>query len=183
MSAYSSLELKYARPVASAILQDTNFRRWLLANTRYGESIIDVQPIVAGEQTKLRSKSLKNTYWFNYFCGKDSSCVCRFDKKSKSLETDILLILECANKRRLALHIEIKPPRERLRHGQAESYRLRASCWADPNTRSKQVPPHQEFLTILICGPELASDERTRCFDKMVFHDEVRRWLPIYPEA
>jgi hypothetical protein len=41
---------------------------------------------------------MKNPYWFNYWCPKDSKCVC---KVGTSLETDILLILECANDRRL----------------------------------------------------------------------------------
>lgn len=180
MAAYSEKELRYARPVAHAIEQDSAFRQWLLAGTRHGDGILDARPVGDDVQRSLRSPTLKGPYWFNYWCGKDSNCLCRV---GTGIETDILFILDCPNSRRLGLHIEIKPPGEPLGNGQAESYPRRAACWADPSTRPRTVPPHQDFLTVLICGRELASDKRIHSFDKVVFHDDVARMIKLYPEA
>ena|SRR5882672_10706136 len=179
MAKYSESELRYARPVAQAILESSPFRQWLLAGTQYEKGARQARPV--GEiQRGLRSPTMKNPYWFNYWCGKDSKCACRI---GTGIETDILLILDCANDRRLGLHIEIKRPGEQLGRGQAESYPRRAACWANPNTRPKTVLPHQDFLTMLICGRELEADGRLQFFDKVIFHDDVAQKIRVYPEA
>lgn len=123
---------------------------------------------------------MTNPYWFNYWCSKDSNCVC---KNGTGLETDILLILQSARSRRLGLHIEIKRPDKQLKSGQAELYPRRAACWVNPNTRPKYVWPHEDFLTMLICGRNLVTDTRLQNFDKIIFHDEVAQIIRIYPEV
>jgi hypothetical protein len=123
---------------------------------------------------------MKNPYWFNYWCGKDTRCVCRI---GTGIETDILLIFNCASGRRLGVHIEVKRPGERLENGQAESYPHRAACWANPATRPRTVLPHDEFLTMIACGRDAAGDERLGHFDKILFHDEVAKRISIYPES
>lgn len=179
MAAYSESELRYARPVAKAILENSAFRCWLLTGTKYENAASDVHPVEEDIQRRLRSPTMKNPYWFNYWCGKDSKCSCRI---GTGIETDILLIFDCANHRRLGLHIEIKRPGDRLGDGQAESYSRRAKCWADPDTKPRTVPLHQDFLTMLVCGRELVSDKRLQFFDKVVFHDEVAKRIQVYPE-
>lgn len=179
MAAYSEQELRYARPVALAIQESSAFRQWFLAGTRHGNSILEAYPVAEGIQRSLRSRTLKNPYWFNYWCGKDSKCACRV---GTGIETDILFILDCGDGGRLGLHIEIKPPNEQLGNGQAESYPRRAQCWANANTRPRTVSAHQDFLTILICGRELGSDQRIQFFDKVVFHDDVAQRINVYPE-
>lgn len=175
---YSDRELKYARPVAGALLENSSFRRWLLTGTKFGPTILAARPV--GEiQGARRSPGLKNPYWFNYWCGKDSRCTCRI---GTGIETDILLIFDCPNDRRLALHIEVKRPGDRLGDGQAESYPRRAACWADPSTRPRPVLPHDDFLTMLVCGRDLKSDRRLKHFDKVIFHDEVAKQISVYPE-
>ena len=179
MVSYSALELRYARPFAQAILESSGFRQWLLAGTKHECSALLARPI--GEiQGSLRSPAMKNPYWFNYWCAKDSECTCRV---GTGIETDILLVLDCANRRKLGLHIEIKRPGEQLGDGQAEAYPRRAACWANPNTRPNTVVPHHDFLTMLICGRELGSDVRLKFFDKVVFHDEVAQRIKVYPEV
>jgi hypothetical protein len=179
MATYSELELRYVRPVARAILEESTFRRWLIAGTRLGDAIVPACPVDREVQASLRSPTMKNEYWFNYWCGKDSKCACRI---GTGTETDILFILGCPDGRCLALHIEVKRPGEHLSDGQAESYPRRAACWANPDTRPRTVPLHQEFLTALVCGRELASDPRIQHFDRVVFHDEIARRIKAYPE-
>ena len=178
MAAYSELELRYARPVANAILESGPFRHWLLAGTKHERDALTARPI-GDIQGSVRSARLKNPYWFNYHCGKDSKCECKI---GTGIETDILLILDCDTKRSLGLHIEIKRPGESLGDGQSESYKRRAACWANPVTRPKYVWPYQDFLTLLICGRELKPDKRLQSFDKVVFHDEVAQKIQVYPE-
>jgi hypothetical protein len=175
MSRYSDLELRYARPVARAILDDTGFRDWVLKDTQH----VGATPIGA-IQGSLRSQSMKNAYWFNYWCGKDSRCACRI---GSGIETDILLVMNTHDARRVALHIEVKRPGERLGDGQAESYPRRAACWANAATRPRTVSPHDQFLTMLVCGRELAADERVRWFDKLIFHDQIAERIQPYPEG
>jgi hypothetical protein len=164
--------------VAQAILDSGLFRQWLLAGTKHESSALEARPI--GEiQGSLRSSTMKNPYWFNYWCGKDSKCVCKI---GTGIETDILIILECANDRRLGLHIEVKRPGEKLGDGQAESYPRRAACWTNPDTRPTTIVPHQDFLTMLVCGRDLASDSRLRFFDRVIFHDDLAQRIQVYPQ-
>ena len=178
MAVYSELELRYARPLAKAILESGAFRQWLQAGTKHATGALEACP-VGDIQGSLRTLA-KNPYWFNYWCGKDSKCPCRI---GAGIETDILLILDYANDRNLGLHIEIKRPGDQFRDGQAESYPRRAACWANPNTRPTYVWPHQDFLTMLICGRDLASDRGLQFFDKVVFHDDVAQRILVYPEV
>jgi hypothetical protein len=178
MPDYSELELNYARPLADGLINSGFFRKWFLAGTRYAYDYSLAGPI-GKSQSRLRSPKMKNPYWFNYWCGKDSDCCpCRI---GAAIETDILLILERDNSRRLALHIEIKRPGEGLRVGQAESYPRRAECWVNSTTRPRTVPSHQDFLTTIVCGRNLGSDPRLGFFDKVVFHDQVANQLEPYP--
>jgi hypothetical protein len=177
MVAYSHRELNYARPVATGLINDKFFRQWFLARTQYASDYCLADPI-GKSQSSLRSSKMKNPYWFNYWCGKDSQCLCRI---GTGIETDVLLVLERDNGRRLALHIEIKRPGESLENGQAESYPRRAECWVNSNTRPRNVPSHHDFLTIIVCGRNLGSESRLGYFDKVIFHDEVASQLEAYP--
>jgi hypothetical protein len=178
MVRYSELELKYARPIADAILGSRDFRRWLFSGTKYGALDCDFVP--AGPlQAALRSPTMKNPYWFNYWCGRDARCACRI---GTGIETDMLFILSLPGGTQTALHIELKRPHEHLGEGQAESYPRRAACWSDKMSRPKTVLPHNEFITMLVCGSELASDPRTNHFDKVVVHEQLAKLIQPYPE-
>ena len=181
MPAYSHKELPYARPIANAILNSGDFRRWLLAGTTHERDAAQARPIGEAEQRRLRHLKKENPHWwFNYFCGKDAKCSCRI---GTGIETDILIILNIYDDRRLCLHIEVKRPGDHLGDGQGESYSRRAACWANSNTRPKTVPFHHEFMTILVCGRELEYDNRLSWFDKVLFHEDVARQIQNYPDS
>ena len=178
MALYSGEELKFATAITSAILDRSSFRAWFLAGTKHGEFAFTAKPI-GEKQGTLRNPNLKNPYWFNYWCPKDSCCECRI---GTGIETDILLVLKLENKRRLGVHIEVKRPFEHFGDGQAESYPRRAKCWSVPSTRPRTVWPYEDFITVLVCGRDLSSDNRIKCFDKVIFHDQVAKELVDYPE-
>ena len=137
MAPYAKLELPYARPLARALIESAPFREWFLKGTKYEHLALTAKPIGA-IQGSLRTPGIKNPWWFDYWCNKEKSCVCREAPDKAGTQTDVLLIFECVDKK-LALHIEIKRPGDKLLDGQAESYPRRAGCWANPQTRPSYV--------------------------------------------
>lgn len=169
---YSRNELPYAHAISNALVGNAAFRAFLLEETSFaGVPCIPVPPEV---QAKLRSKTLKNPYWFNYLRN-NPSCPCC---SGKGAETDVLFVCELPDAKRLALHIEIKTPLGRLQVNQAEKYRLRAECWANPATRPKFMPPHDAALTFLIGGRVLQADPAIRHFDRVLYYDEIENFAP-----
>lgn len=179
MASYSASELKYARPIANALIERADFRRWFMRGTPYEVGASEATVLVQ-QHRSLRSPNIKNPFWFNCFCGKDSRCECRV---GTGIETDILLIFEFATGGRLALHIEVKPPGTPLGEGQAESYPRRAACWANPATRPKTVPHHENFITAIAGWRGLQWDRTKRTFDREAYHDEIAEYLSPYPEV
>lgn len=178
MAPYSASELKYARPIANALIDCGDFRQWFMRGTPYEAGAFEARALVE-EHRGLRSPKIKNPFWFNCFCGK-SNCACRI---GTGIETDILLIFEFTAGSRLGLHIEVKPPGEALGNGQAESYPRRAACWANAATRPKTVPRHEHFLTVIACSRDLRWDRSKQTFEKERYHDEIARHLSPYPEV
>jgi hypothetical protein len=176
---YSELELKYARPIADALANRPDFLAWVLTGTRH-EALAEVARHDAPKQQTLRGQpKMKNPYWFNYWCGKDGACTCRL---GTAIETDILLIFECQEVS-LAVHVEVKRPGEKLGVGQAATYPRRAACWATGASRPKRIPPHTEFLTVLVCGENLIGDAEVVHFDKVILHNDIAQRIAPYPEA
>lgn len=176
---YSEQELKYARPLANAVLDSSDFRRWMFAGTSVADLIEGATPI-GDVQAQLRSNRLKNPWWFNYFCPLDKRCECRV---GTGIETDILIMFENSLLQRIAAHIEVKRPGDTLGIGQAESYSRRAQCWAHAVHRPRTVPPHEHAITIIACGRDLQQEPRLVFFDKVIFHDELAARLSPYPDT
>jgi hypothetical protein len=178
-SKYSELELQYARPLATGLIEDPSFRAWLLAGTHYGQLAAEARHDADLQRRTRARPAMTNPYWFNYWCGKDRDCDCRI---GTAIETDILLIFEAADGERFAVHVEVKRPNEQLGVGQAITYPRRAACWANSATRPSRVPDHSGFVTVLACGSNLAGNPEIGHFDKTVFHDAIAEHLHGYPK-
>lgn len=175
---YSELELRYARPLASGLTGNPAFLQWMLAGTRHEQLAQSATHDADAQRLRRGQPTMRNPYWFNYWCGKDQLCTCRI---GTAIETDILLIFEC-NGTGLAIHVEVKRPGEKLGDGQAATYPRRAACWADEASRPKRIPAHTAFLTLLACGDNLVGSEEVAHFDKVVLHKEIANWISPYPE-
>ncbi|MCA0422857.1 MAG: hypothetical protein LCH61_05965 [Proteobacteria bacterium] len=169
---YSKNELPFAHAIANAVLGNAAFRAYLLEETPFAGA--SYTPVPADVQAKLRSKNMKNPYWFNYFRNKPTCPCC----SGKGAETDVLIVSESADAKRLALHFEIKTPIGKLEENQAEKYPRRAECWASPATRPNFIPPHDAALTFLIGGRVLQSDPRIAHFDRTIYYDEIEQYAP-----
>lgn len=174
MVSYSAIELRYARPLATALIDRPDFRAWFSGLPELETALHHPQV-----QSERRSPGMKNPYWFNYWCGKDSRCTCRV---GTGIETDILLVFKLAEGLIWALHVEVKRPGDRLGDGQALSYPRRAACLANPQTRPRTVPPHTHWRTILVHEDTISSAAEAESFNVIHFHSRIAEWLSPYPE-
>lgn len=180
MAKYSPKEFLYARPIANELVVSGTFRNWFLAGTRFEKLAKTARPLIE-EQERLRTTAnSKRWFWFNYWCPRDASCECRGEK---GIETDILLIFEAEGRARFAVHVEIKLPQDTFLPGQAESYPRRGRCWLTDTGRPRTVPPHTDFVTVLVCGENLTPDPRIECFDKIIQHRDVGKRIEPYPDV
>jgi hypothetical protein len=189
MANYSTLEFRYARPLARAIVTQPEFRAWLLRRTKVASIARDLCPMPKLQATKRNTKDQKRWYWFNHFCRDTCSCQVEqwLPEDGRRTETDILIIFKEPTGSRIALHIEVKPPGEgwddKKRKWQAETYRRRAECWAtNPEMRPPTVLEHRNFVTLLACGTNLRDDPRNKLFDDYFVHDEIAEQISPYPD-
>jgi len=124
--------------------------------------------------------SMKCPFWSNYWYEPCPSCDCRIDD-SVSMEIDALFFLQNPGGKVLALHIEMKRPGEPLSLGQAEAYRPRAACYRDQRRPRKTLLPHDDFATVLFCGPGTNISLMKRYFDRVILHEEALKAFPAYP--
>ena len=176
MAVYSEKELVYARALAEGLISDGSFRSWLTGLPELAEATHDPEL-----QAARRSRTMKNPYWFNLWCGTCDRSNRHGCKIGTGIETDVFLIFETRDGR-TGCHIEVKRRGDRLGDGQALSYPRRAACWSDPSRRPRTVPPHDRWRTILVHGDAQLTDAEATAFQRIVTHDDVAVRLPGYPE-
>lgn len=168
----------YLDAIARAVRDNVPVREWLLNGTGFEASYADARPLWR-EHWALRG-DVGCPFWANYWYNPCTTCDCRIDG-AKSMEIDALFFLENAEGRRLALHVEMKTEKEAFSLGQQESYRPRAACYQEGRRHRKGVLPHQDFMTLLLCGDSTDSALAAQYFDRVVRHREAVRLVPGYP--
>ena len=172
MSKYSEAELRYCDPIAAGLINDPEFRAWLVSGGQLGDRLAAAR-LDPQMQRSLRSKVPDgDRWWFNYWAGSGTG-----------IETDILMIFISPDGQRTALHVEVKTENDGLRPGQAEGYQRRVKTWASPQTRPNSVPPHNQAFSVLVAGGLCLSDLREAMFDFTRSHAALRNVLTNYPKA
>ena len=181
MTAYSGKAQPYLDAIAQAVFASQEVRNWLIRGTPSEQSYAGADVLIE-EQRGVRwaSKPTKQPFWANYWCGKDSRCVCRIEG-SKGLESDAIFFLRNGAERTLAVHVEFKHPFESFGYGQPEAYPLRAACFARTHRERATLNAHHDWATVLFCGAECLSDERLSHFQRVITHEEAARVIPGYP--
>ena len=177
--AYSHMAQPYLDAIASAVFSGQPVRDWLVEATRHASGYKGAKSLHR-EQGPVRGSGMKQPFYCNYWCGKDSRCTCRIEG-SRSLETDAMFFLESGSGRRLGVHVEFKHAGEQLQFGQAEGYPLRAACWACRSRCPGPVVPHDDWLTVIFCGDAEKHGQQFAPFDRRIGHDEARAVIPGYP--
>lgn len=141
---YGSLEYRYAEPFATALVEDREFRSWVLQKTRFAPFANDAR--LLHEEMKSRRSATSGSWWRSHFTEKCRCAGCSGQK------TDLLAIFEPPGGPRFALHFEVKQPADGFptHRDQAANYALRAACWVSkaPNA----VPTHSDAATGLLCS-------------------------------
>jgi hypothetical protein len=170
--AYAHREKKYSAPIAGALVSDPDFRKWVLAQTRFAK--YDDAELLAEKMLQKRSKGASN-WWASHF--QFRACDCSGCVGGK--ETDLLAVFE-KDGYRFALHFEVKRPGDTFKPGkqQPEDYRTRAECWVRKAPRT--VLDHQDAETILICDPGRLPGFSTYAtqFDRVITIQEIRGAFP-----
>ena len=138
---YGSIEWQYAEPIARTLVEDQNFRTWVLKQTRFS-NYADEARLLHKDMKAMRSPSAE-TWWRSHYTEK---CRCQ---GCSGQETDLLAIFG-VGPARFALHFEIKRPGDKFSRtkDQARNYGLRAHCWT--KTPPSAVLPHHDASTLLI---------------------------------
>lgn len=178
MTGYGRDELRYATPLVEAMIADAPFRQWCWTQTAFAAFALSATP-EPDLQRRYRPRT-RNPYWYNVWCGKDGRCECRVGD-NRCLESDAFLIFTLSDDSRLAVHIEVKSPQDRLRPGQAETYARRADCWRRGDYRPRSIPEHQYALTLVLTPDASADDPRLAYFDKVLRYSEVARRVASFP--
>jgi len=170
-------ELRYAAPIADALLNDRNFLIWFVEQTRFS-SYADSCRVMAREQKATRSQVASN-WWRHYYVGKNS-CRCN---DCRERETDLLAVMETKGGYRFALHVEVKAPGDPLRLDQGLDYTKRAHCWAGRGNAPKTVVPHDAACTALICERSFSVERKniTQEFSAIILIEDISLKISPYP--
>ena len=171
----------YLAAIARGIKDVATSRAFILEGTEHARAYAAAEPLWR-EQWKARdpADSMVCPFWSNYWYEPCPSCDCRIDS-SVSMEIDAMFFLRNAQRKTLAIHIEMKRDYERLSIGQAEAYRPRAACYRDERRMRKGLLAHDHFVTVLFCGGGTEMRLVEQYFDRVISHDEARNVFPGYP--
>jgi len=171
---YGKIEHSYCEPFVEAFDASTDFRDWLLARLCLSDWV------GRSASLKLEQFSVRKArfWWKNYYCH-ESRCTC---PGLAGREVDILLFCRRTDGRTLAIHVECKQPKDTFSDGQAESYRVRATCWAGGLGGPRSLLPHDLAVTVLICDREAShSLDDIAHFDSVIYFDEISQRVIPYP--
>lgn len=168
---YGSVEWTYAEPIARALQDSAEFRRWFLSQTRFGNLFRDA--VLLHERMKSQRSAAAESWWRSHYTEKCRCLGC------SGQETDLLAVFDSAGSR-FALHVEIKRPGDRFpaHKDQAGNYRLRAACWA--RHAPAAVLPHDDADTVLICAESQMTEFAPHLskFGTTLTFDSIARALP-----
>ncbi|SIO67014.1 hypothetical protein SAMN05443247_11633 [Bradyrhizobium erythrophlei] len=168
---YGSVEYQYARPIAQGLVEDADFRRWVLLKSKFSDAS---EARILHREMKAHRNNPTAEWWRFYFA---EGCRCL---GCSGKETDIFAMFEDAAGFRFAIHFEIKQPKDKFKADgvQARGYPLRAECWArNPPPR---VLRHQGAST----GIFLSETKRTEYalhlgnFQTQITFEEIERHFP-----
>jgi len=176
MSIYGRNE--YARPIANALENDAEFRKWFIAKTVFAEHA-DTAISLSKAQKRRRTPSAKN-WWQHYYTTKSYA---HFSECGKG-ETDLLAVFKTPVGFQFALHIEIKAPGDEFQKNQAADYPKRAKCWAGIDRAPPTVLPHDEATTVLCCddGFRVSNELELQYFSTVIDFETISRRISPYPD-
>jgi hypothetical protein len=172
---YAKTESLYAEPFAEGLVSNAVLRSWVLHRTEFAE-FADEARLLHREMLAVRSAGARN-WWQSHYT---EACRCA---GCRGQETDLLAIFETEARQRLAIHFEVKHPRDDFKKPtQAACYAIRAQCWV--NSPPNRVLPHHRATTALLCSASRLPDyaPHLRHFQTVVTFEDVEQNFPKFWE-
>jgi hypothetical protein len=166
MTRSSAIEAALDNALAEALLQNQEFARWLLRQTRF----------VAEEAkcVEVRANNPWSRVTLRLPVGEDGSV----EEVIRDAETDVLAIFETGDGQRIALHIENKLEGGAFTPHQPETYRERLKQWRE---RPKLGMYHD--ATSVLVAPQafyVRNADGARVFEAFVSHEAIAKHLPAF---
>lgn len=168
---YGDIERRHAEPFALALIQDPDFRAWVIRHTEFA-NFADEARILHEEMKQLRGTS--QTWWRSHYTEKCRCAGC------SGKETDLLAIFETTTAFRFAIHIEVKHPRDRFKNDgiQSRGYPLRAQCWV-LNPPASVLPHHMATTLLLFSETKAEEYAQHLChFEAHITFESIKKCFP-----
>ena len=162
-------ELELDRAFANKLASSQNFCHWILEQAKFKSSSKDAF-LLNKEQANAKPRKKPENWWRHWWCG--------IEDGSQS-ETDIFVTFGFANsEKRIALHIEDKPPHGKFTPNQYLNYRKRAMFMA----QKAEYMNYSEFRTVLLAPLsfiEKNADE-VKHFDCIITYESLSKIIPEF---
>lgn len=165
-------ELELDRAFANKLTSSREFCVWVLRQTKFADRSHEAI-LLDKEQAQAKPRKKPENWWRHWWC--------RLEDGTES-ETDIFAVFAfSASTKRVALHIEDKPPRGKFTPNQYLNYRRRAEFMAG----KPKYLSYSEYTTILL-APKAFFEENSRTvhhFDCCISYESVAEAIPLFGQS
>jgi hypothetical protein len=161
-------ELDLDRAFANKLATSRSFCAWILRQTKFADCAGDAV-LLDKQQAEAKPRKKPENWWRHWWCELDGA----------GSETDIFAVFGFSGSaRRIALHIEDKPPHGRFTKDQPKNYRRRG----DFMRGKAQYMDYSDFETILLAPDAFLADHRDVIshFDRCITYESVAAEIPIF---
>ena len=165
-------EGKLDRAFAEKIENDRDFSIWLLKQTKfseYAENLI----LLNKEQARIKPKKKPENWWRHWWC--------ELEDGTQS-ETDIFLVYEFPKTaKRIAIHIENKPPHGVFRKEQPENYKPRAVFMSG----KIEYMNYDDFCTIILAPKDFLANNKDMInhFDETISYESFQNNIELFSKS
>lgn len=165
-------ELELDRAFADEVVASNDFLKWVIEQTKF-KGLVDQVILLNEEQAKEKPLKKPENWWRHWWC--------ELEDGSQS-ETDIFLVLGFKNNsKRIALHIEDKPPHGKFTPNQYLNYAKRAEFMANKD----KYMNYSEYTTVLLAPQSFidSNSDTVVYFDSLISYESVSKFLPIFGKS
>jgi hypothetical protein len=162
------LDLAFAHKLTSSM----EFCTFVLELTKFKDQTGNLI-LLNEEQAKAKPRKKPDNWWRHWWC--------RLEDGSES-ETDIFVVFGFRDsERRVALHIEDKPPHGKFTQNQYLNYQRRAKFMANKS----QFMNYSDFSTILLAPKRFFEEnsDKVQHFDTLISYESVAQFIPLFRQS
>jgi hypothetical protein len=165
-------EIELDRAFASKLASSPEFCVWVLDHTKFADCSHEAI-LLNKEQAQAKPRKKPENWWRHWWC--------KLEDGTES-ETDIFVVFGFPDStRRIALHIEDKPPHGRFTRKQYLNYRKRGAFMAG---QSKYMN-YTDYATILLAPEGFIEKHSTEAvhFDRQISYESVAKVIHVFGQS